>query len=205
MHHSTNIAFSTERIEDLNRNIVALNGGMFHQPIYKISWYERGTKFPVGAVGCKSKQFVESATGTNLFFAVYEQRITDPNTGLESLVRSYKTFRFLDILEKFKAKAPIDEEAFFILSPFDLVYFQTKEELESGKVSMPLDYSRIYRFVSCNKGDAYFLPHEVAACIKNKAEFEKANKIMQVDGIAIKERCIPLRVDRLGNIVKIGV
>ena len=59
-------AFSQESIEEMNKNIVALNNGKWHQPIYKVRVYEKADKFAVGQTGNKSSKFVEAAKGTNL-------------------------------------------------------------------------------------------------------------------------------------------
>ena len=43
-----------------------------HKQIYKVRKYEQADKFKVGENGmAKSKQFVEGAKGTNLYFIVY--------------------------------------------------------------------------------------------------------------------------------------
>ena len=43
------LAFSPEGIEEMNKNIAALNNGKFHQPIFKVRTYElKGEKFNVG-------------------------------------------------------------------------------------------------------------------------------------------------------------
>ncbi|MCQ2287014.1 MAG: type II CRISPR RNA-guided endonuclease Cas9, partial [Bacteroidales bacterium] len=66
------LAFSPDGIDEMNRNIVALNNGKFHQPILKVRVYEKADKFAIGQTGNKGKKFVEAAKGTNLFFFVYE-------------------------------------------------------------------------------------------------------------------------------------
>ena len=65
------LAFSPDGIDEMNRNIVDLNKGKFHQPILKVRVYEKADKFAIGNYGNKSKKYVEAAKGTNLFFAVY--------------------------------------------------------------------------------------------------------------------------------------
>lgn len=62
------LAFSAEGIEEMNRNLLQLNNGKSHQPIYKVRVYEpRGNKFSVGVLGNKGTKWVEAAKGTNLF------------------------------------------------------------------------------------------------------------------------------------------
>lgn len=56
----------------MNKNIVALNGGKFHQPILKVRTFEtKGNKFNVGVTGNKKDKYVVAASGTNLYFAIY--------------------------------------------------------------------------------------------------------------------------------------
>ena len=75
--NNPDIAFSPDGIDEMNRNIIQLNNGKYHQPIIKVRWYEQADKFAVGQTGNKSSKFVEAAKGTNLFFAVYESNILD--------------------------------------------------------------------------------------------------------------------------------
>ena len=78
-------------IDEMNKNIVALNDGKFHQPIQKVRVYEKADKFAVGAKGNKATKFVEAAKGTNLYFAVYEAEVVNEGTGKVSKKRSYAT------------------------------------------------------------------------------------------------------------------
>ena len=64
----------------MNRNILILNKGKKHQPIYKVRVYEKAEKFTVGQKGNKRTKFVEAAKGTNLFFAIYETEEIDKDT-----------------------------------------------------------------------------------------------------------------------------
>ena len=70
-NNNPKLAFSPEGIEKMNSNIIELNGGKLHKPIYKIRSYESGSKFAVGSKGNKKDKYVEADKGTNLFFAVY--------------------------------------------------------------------------------------------------------------------------------------
>lgn len=75
-----------------------------------------------------------------------------------------------------------------------------------GEIQMPLDKSRIYKMVSSNKFQAFFINERVAAMIQDKFEYSPLNKMERaITGEMIKETCIPLKVDRLGNIIHIGV
>ena len=61
---------------------------------------------------------------------------------------------------------------------------------------------RIYKMVSSSGNQCFFIAHTVASLIKNKYEYSALNKMEKdIDGIMIKERCIKLKTDRLGNVI----
>ena len=90
----------------------------------------------------------------------------------------------------------------FVLSPNDLVYVPTAEERRNGVLNLPLDRTRIYKMVNCTGNRCYFLHFPVASVIVEKKEFTAQNKIelFPSSGERIREVCVPLKVDRLGNI-----
>src|SRR5690606_20054371 len=120
-----------EGIDEMNKSMVELNDGKRHQPILKVRTYEpKGNKFNVGEKGNKKTKYVEAAKGTNLFFAVYQD---------EDKKRSYETIPFNIVIERQKqglGSVPLDNDKggklLFYLSPNDLVYVPTKEEIEHG-------------------------------------------------------------------------
>lgn len=202
-----NAAFTPEGVEEMNRNIIALNNGHKHQPIYKVRWCEEANKFPVGQKGNKKAKFVEAAKGTNLFFAVYETEEIDKKTGDTKRRRSFRTIPLNEVISRQKqglSPASEDENGMmpkFVLSPNTLVYVPTPEDVEQGKVSLPLDRDRIYKMVSSADCNCFFIKHEVAKVIWNKREFTSSNKEQNaITGEAIKKICLPLKVDRLGNV-----
>lgn len=214
------LAFSADGIDEMNRNIVELNGGKPHKPIYKVRRFESGNKYSIGQKGCKAKKFVEADKGTNLFFAVFSSEKLNKETGEIESVRSYLTIPLnvmIDCQKKFGSKWQANIETYlkecklvsdevkllFILSPNDLVYLPTEDELKDGiKV---VDMKRIYKMVSCGQLQFMCVQHQVAVPIVNKMEFSTQNKMERaITGEMIKETCVPLKVDRLGNIVKIG-
>ena len=95
-------AFSPEGIEEMNKNILTLNNGKWHQPIYKVRVYEKADKFAVGQTGNKSSKFVEAAKGTNLFFAVYETEQEDKVTGKMVRKRTYATIPLNVVIDRQK-------------------------------------------------------------------------------------------------------
>ncbi len=219
-NNNPELAFSADGIDEMNRNIVALNNGKFHQPILKVRKYEKAEKFAIGQNGNKAAKFVEAAKGTNLFFAVFSFEKFNKETGEMESVRSYLTIPLnvmIDCQKKFGSQwrdnieaylkennlVPSDVKLLFILSPNDLVYLPTKEELKDGiKV---VDKKRIYKMVSTSENRCFFIPERVAKIIEDKVEFTAKNKLENtISGESIKEICVPLKVDRLGNIIEIG-
>jgi CRISPR-associated endonuclease Csn1 len=106
---------------------------------------------------------------------------------------------------------PIDTdkgEFLFYLSPHDLVYVPTKNQIDSYRPKnvelSTLSAERIYKSVSFSNTTALFLPQTVSSIIKDKKEFEAKNK-MQKDilGNSIKNNCWKLQVDKLGRIKNI--
>ena len=92
----------------------------------------------------------------------------------------------------------------FWLSPNDLVYLPTEEELMSGVISDSIDRNRIYKMVSSTKTQCFFIPYNVANSIIPAVELGANNKAEKswTDEM-IKEKCIPIKVDRLGQITEI--
>lgn len=202
-----NEAFSPDGVEEMNKHITELNNGKRHQPIYKVRCCEMANKFPVGQKGNKSSKFVEAAKGTNLFFAVYEKEVENKKTGNTERVRSFATIPLNVVIERQKQglpSAPANEDGVmpkFVLSPNDLVYVPKPEEIEQGHVYELFDKERIYKMVSANKFQAFFIKSNVAKSIVDKFEFSPLNKMERaITGEMIKEICLPIKVDRLGNI-----
>lgn len=198
------LAFSPEGIEEMNRNIVALNDGKSHQPIYKVRWYEKSDKFAVGTAGCKAKQFFEADKGTNLFFAIYDKEYLSEQ-GTLARTRSYASVPLNEVIERQKKglpSAPENEDgmqATYVLSPNDLVYVprQGEDVVDASHI----DRGRIYKMVSSSGNQVFFVHSNTANVIVNKVEFSAMNKMERaITGEMIKEICIPIEVDRLGNI-----
>lgn len=210
-------AFSPEGLERMNANIQELNGGKPHKPIYKCRKFEPSDyKFSVGHKGIEIGKYYEAEKGTNLFFAVY--RDSDGR-------RSYRSIPLVEVVDCVKNGLPRipeknlkGEELLFYLSPNDLVYVPTSEEIDNRRINATkktdgtyeLDHneSRIYKFVSCSGAQAFFVPATVATSIVDKVEFSKLNKAERIfsnsgEQTMIKLVCIPIETDRLGNIVKI--
>lgn len=209
--NNPNIAFSPDGIDEMNRNITQLNNGKAHQPIIKVRVYEKGDKFAVGQTGNKSSKFVEAAKGTNLFFAVYETDVIDEKTNNVIKKRSYATIPLNVAIERQKQGLPVapeDEngnEPIFVLSPNDLVYLPTADDLANGVIAQPIDKNRVYKMVSCTGNEGHFIPSMIANPILQTIELGSNNKAQRAwSNEMIKEICIPIKVNRLGRILKIG-
>lgn len=198
------LAFSADGIVEMNRNLLSLNDGIKHQPIYKVRVYEpRGNKFNVGTIGNKGTKYVEAAKGTNLFFAVY---LTEAGK------RTYETIPLNVVIEREKQGwIPVPEKndngdkLLFWLSPNDLVYLPTEEELELGRISEQMDRKRIYKMVSSSGNQCFFVPQNIANAIMPTIELGANNKAEKSwDGMMIKAYCVPLKVNRLGIISEIN-
>lgn len=194
------IAFSPEGIMDMNEHIELYNGGKKHQPIMKVRVSEpQGEKYNVGVRGNKKDKYVEAQSGTNLYFAIY----------IKDGIRTYQTVPLNVVTERLKLGwNPVPEfndkgaELQFYLSPNDLVYVPTEEDINKGEIILEKD--RIYKMVSSSGPQVFFVRHNVASTIVNKKEFSPLNKMEKtIDGIMIKATCWKLEVDRLGNITKI--
>lgn len=210
------LAFNSDGVEALNKNIVALNNGKKHQPIYKVRLYQEGTRFPISdnIDSPKSKKYVEAAKGTNLFFAIYWDE--------EKQKRNYDSVPLNEVIEYQKeiANSPKEErnpilpkeelgKFLFTLSPNDLVYVPDTEELENPNLvnfkNLCKDqFDRIYKMVSCTGNRCYYIPHRVAQVIVDQKEYLKKNKIeLDPNNTPIKSICWKLETDRLGHILKV--
>lgn len=217
------LAFNPEGIEELNKNIVRLNNNKKHQPIYNVRIYEEGSRFEISNNQDnlnKTKKFVEAAKGTNLFFAIYWNETKQQ--------RVFETIPLKEVIDwqKWRAKnkaldeamIPINKEKgpfLFSLSPNDLVYIPTEDEIENPNTVDFFNLSkeqtnRVYKMVSTTKNSAMFLPNYVSSLIKKYdpktkfGEFGSENKMeSDITGISIKANCWKLQVDRLGKIKKV--
>ncbi len=208
------LAFNSDGVEELNKNILVLNNGKKHQPIYKVRLYEIGSRFMVGFSGNKKDKYVEAAKGTNLFFAIYWDK--------EKKKRIFETIPLNEVIEHQKqvAHLPKNERTdvpisntkgqfLFSLSPNDLVYIPTEEEMDNSnsfnfKNLSKEQVSRIYKAVSSSTYQCFFIQNNITTSIKNKFEFSSLNKMEKsINGIMIKDVCWKLEIDKLGNIIKI--
>lgn len=208
------MAFNPEGIEALNKNIVTLNNGKAHQPIYKVRIYEEGNKFNVGYSGNKHTKYVEAAKGTNLFFAIYwndeKQKRTFETIPLNVVIEHQKQVAHLPKAER--TSVPVNAEKgklLFVLSPNDLVYVPTEEEIDnfSAVNFNNLNKEQAIRVMAVNDFTGvtcYFTPNTLAKAIAPKeVDTSFDSKTAKLIDITIKDYCWKLKVDRLGNITNV--
>ncbi|RLD59909.1 MAG: hypothetical protein DRJ01_10625, partial [Bacteroidetes bacterium] len=222
------LAFSPEGIEEMNKNIVELNNGKRHKPIYKVRVYTKlGNKFNVGEKRNKDKKYV--VTGLNPYFAVYFRKDEEQNQ-----IRKYQTISLTMTINRLKDKlSPVPEkyldekeeyELSFYLQPNDLVYVPKNEEEEIDFNNLTENQlKQIYKFTDGSGTTANFVPYYAATTIFNmNKKSQKQNNIdypiqnehgigspqsknqKSINGTMIKDKCIKLKTDRLGNIIKVG-
>ncbi len=215
-HNNPELAFSPEGIEDFNKNIEKYNEGKFHQPIIKVRVYEKGKgRFALGQTGNKVTKYVQGSP--NVFFAVYKD---------ENEKKTFETIRLDVVIERLKQGLKAVPETnlngaylYQSLSPLDLVYIPTEDEIESPKL---IDFStlnetkleRIYNVNDFSGGTIYFSQNSFAKNIypkemdmtwnekKQKLSGSFDSKTASFNKKSIKEIFIKLKVDRLGNISK---
>jgi CRISPR-associated endonuclease Csn1 len=213
-------AFNTDGADELNKNIVELNGGKFHQPIYKVRLYEVGNKFALGVNGNRADKYVEAAKGTNLFFAIYwdeaKQKRAFETVPLNVVIEHQKQVAKLN--KKLRVPIPPNPEKgqfLFSLSPNDLVYVPTDEELDNPSLVninalSKEQVQRIYKMEKASGVECYFIRNDIASLIKQydskskTGEFSSQNKLETtldlIDPVRIKECCWKLKIDRLGGL-----
>jgi CRISPR-associated endonuclease Csn1 len=114
-----------------------------------------------------------------------------------------------------------DAKLLFILSPNDLVYLPKEDDRKEH--IMPLDRQRIYKFIDPAQDKGNFVPYSVANSIFStkftdqkkqgisypiQNEFglgsQQSKSPRATTGEMIKDTCIPVEVDRLGNVIEIN-
>ncbi len=153
-------------------------------------------------------------TGGNYLFAIMEKEVFDKKEKINKLVRCFDLINLFDatnlLKEFFNA---IEDKSKFNKNEFFKNYFETKNEskllftLKLGDyVYLPnenhiVDTSNIYIVQKFSGNQIYFINHNIAKSIKPKLEFGSQDCIEKIGDISIKDKCIKLNVDRLGNII----
>lgn len=223
---NTESAFSSDGVKELNKNIVELNNGKFHHPIYKVRTSDAmGTKFSVSEEEQKSTKFVVTAAGSNIFCGFY-QKDSERKFYIPTLRESVESLK--QGFEPCPVTHPEDSDfkLLFVLNPSDLVYVPTDEEKENPKL---IDFNnlkkeqigRIYKFTDGSGTTMNFVPVNIASLlfIMSNKEQEKVEIKLSIqnelglgspqsknqntlDGVQVKSICWKLKMDRLGNFSK---
>ena len=217
------IAFSTDGIITMNESITSLNNGKKHKPIYKVQVIQAiGKMFPVAElemnkpVTVKNKQYVISDSGSNNFCGIYKSANGETKIYVPSLRTTIEATRNGE--ELFPRTHPDDVQFkyVFTLSPLDLVYIPTEDEIINHYISDDIDYSRIFVVNDFNDaGKVYFRPYNHANAITEKeVDLRRdqegriigsfSDKTANYKGCSIRDCCVPVKTDRLGNIMRIG-
>ncbi|ENA1807790.1 hypothetical protein ABF226_002234 [Flavobacterium psychrophilum] len=207
------VAFSENGLDELNKNLTTLNNGKKHQPIKKVRVFEESNKFPLGETGNKKNKFVETAKGTNLFFAIYQDDLNNKKfitIPLNVVIQNLKD-GLSPVPDKYlDNKTKVEYKLTQFLSPNDLVYTPTNDELENSNQININNFNkdqvcRLYNVNDFSGYTIYFTPNQFAKNIAPKeldTSFDsKLSK--SLEGITIKENFWKLEVDRLGKIKKI--
>jgi len=201
------VAFSAEGLAEMNQDIEKYTpNGKSHKPIWRARFKDKlGEKYQVGTSGNKASKFVEAQSGTNLYFAVYRRADGE---------RVFETIPLRVVLENIREnKPPVPatdangNALLFILSPGDIVYLPVADEAETGIANVDnIARSRLFKIVDFS-GNNYLCctPVCVSKALKDGARTEFGSKEKIVTTKSFKQSILPVRLDRLGNILKIGI
>lgn len=227
--YNSELAFSTDGIEEMNNNIKEFNNGKNHKPILKVRIFEQGSgRFALGQTGINDKKYTQGAP--NLFFNIYSEGKNKhfETVPLNEVIAHQKNNLDLPISERtavpikktliIKGKETVVNFIDF-LTPLDLVYIPTDEELKSleilefDKLSIE-QLKQIYNVNDFSGVTCYFTPNTLATSIcpkevdmkyndvKKKISGSFDSKTASLYGNSIKERFVKLKINRLGKIAK---
>jgi CRISPR-associated endonuclease Csn1 len=215
-NNDSEIAFSPEGVDELNKNIRDYNDDKPHQPIFKVRIYEKGKgRFALGQTGNKIKKYVQGAP--NLFYAIYKDK--DNKKSYETIPLDLAIERLKQILNPVPETNKNGSTLHQILSPLDLVYIPTDEEIELPELVnftkiKKAQIERLYNTNDFSGYTIYFSQNSFAKNIypkemdmtwnekKQKASGSFDSKTASFNKKPIKDIFIKLKVDRLGNISK---
>jgi CRISPR-associated endonuclease Csn1 len=213
-------AFTPEEIEVLNQPEIlrGLNKGKAHAPIKKVRISEGfgkqrqvceedyGSKDYI-----KNEQYIKTDAGSNLYLGFYKGTYKD-RKGEEVTVRKIEDISLMLLIDELKcdkdkrlnpfasriygSSKDMEYKWLFTISPLDLVYVPTQEEIEHPHL---VDHnnlskeqiSRVYKFVDGGGGIANFVPYAVAKPIwkfhENKRKKEIYEELLENKMLQISE------------------
>jgi CRISPR-associated endonuclease Csn1 len=195
------IAFTAEEIDKMNlpENLKKLNNGKKHTPIKKVRisrGFGKQRAVSENSESVKSKQYVVTDAGSNLYLGFYERTYID-NRGEKITERKYQDIGLMDLIESLKQDRgkcinPLSDKLYddkqnefnweFTLSPLDLVYVPTEEEIDNPQLVNFNNLSseqikRIYKYVDGGGDIANFIPYSVSQPIWKFHKDEKKKEI----------------------------
>lgn len=223
--HNPQMAFSADGIKDMNEHIVELNNKNPHKPIYQVKMTQaKGKSFlvsepdPDKPLTVKNKQYVKTDANSNRVCGIYKDKDGNTETYMPSLRETITAIKSgQSIMPQYHPDKDKADYVFrFCLSPLDMVYMPTREEIESGHITdNNIDITRIYVVNNFTGSTIYFRPYYFATAIvekevdlqldeNGKIKGSFSDKTANCDGMTIRDHCIPIKTDRLGNILSIG-
>jgi CRISPR-associated endonuclease Csn1 len=217
-------AFSAEGVEKLNKK--ALENPKIGKEIKSVTRLD-GT---VDIEDMFNGGFYETDKGSNMYFVMYENQQTKERSDFRSIATHKAIEKIVKGDKIAEDKEGFDK---IILSPGDLVYMSTKEEreeiLKGTEIEKAIDWNNqkhisnsIYKMTDTTQGKCLFVPHRISSSIIDNEELGSGNKSARAwdgkveyvanskgkltredSGTMIKETCIKLKIDRLGNISKV--
>ncbi len=204
--------------------------GASHSPISSIKVYRKkiNNKYKITLQRLERKyshnKNLYVKTGSNYLFAVLEKegkRIYDIITFFDAvnlLKEEFRNFKDKELFDKnavFKKyfEKQNNADLLFMLKQLDMVYLpQENEEVITDETS-PLykeywndkkRFENIYTVEKFSRKQIYFLPHTNAEVIEKGIELGSQNKLEFFENRKIIKYCIPVKIDRLGSLLKIG-
>lgn len=212
------IAFTPDAIEEMNKaeNLLKLNDGKSHKPILKVKitrgFGNQRALNDENRESVKSKQYVVNDAGSNLYLGFYE-RVYQDDDGNKVRERKFKDIGLMELIEtlkqdKSKRLNPLptivyDEKSDnteynwkFTLSPLDLVYVPTAEEIDNPS---EIDFNnltkeqveRIYKYVDGSIDIANFIPYSTSKPIwrfHGKSNKDIFKELIESNKINISEK-----------------
>jgi CRISPR/Cas system Type II protein with McrA/HNH and RuvC-like nuclease domain len=158
------------------------------------------------------------ATGSNYAFVVLEKegkRHYDEISFFDASNLVNKAFKngfknVQQIISRHFEQKHKGSKILFLLKQNEIVYLVQKDEniitdnkhpdFEAFWNDKKSRSKNVYKVVKFSGKEIYFLKHDIANTLVNKVEFGSQNCYRNVNNVSIKEHCIKLKVDRLGNI-----
>jgi len=195
------IAFTSEAIDKMNEpeNLKKLNNNKNHAPIKKVrisKGFGKQRALSEDKESVKSKQYVVNDAGSNLYLGVYEREYINKN-GEKISERKFQDIGLIELIEILKQDSskrlnPLPDKIYdkegnkyywkFTLSPLDLVYVPTENEIENPNLFNinNLTYEqmqRIYKLVKYSGNTVDFIHYPIASVIFDVDKKKEVNQI----------------------------